>query len=1546
MLTEIYDGDIVFNKQLSAHLLSANGFIEGDFDIKNLERFQASDEQALAWVSSISSYTPITKDTSLFVDSNKSVILNNTPVSGIGTYTPYAWCFKTFADTENKNIFSEGLHHTCYITTDGNLKLKGKNNYGQLGVNSKDVSVFIEFQTPSNIISSKKWTQVVCGDYYTIALDSEGVMWSWGLNTCGQLGKVKEEPSKVLENKKWSKIAVGYGTSGGIDDSGKLYLWGKHAHTLLNISSRVLTPTQLNSNIIWQSLAIGDGFIVAIDSNNKIHAWGMNNYGQVTGEDTSKTSPSLIEDDIANDYESIVCTRDSVCALTIDGKVFTWGRGDKGCLGNGSETDSRYLVEVLHPSEKGWRDIASCNEGIVAIDEDKNAYTWGVHNKKNLINNIPNTVYVENLDISFAENEITVKQWSEYADSLGIDFIKENYQTDEHPVVNITVQQARDYCKWLSLNTGSTWRLPTVIEWQSMVGAYTYPWGNDTVSDVNFYGVLNTNQSQPVKSKEFNISGVYDIVGNVSEWVESEGTSVACGSNFTSTSLTELTTEFTQVFQDEGYKNSTIGFRVVKENFVNGHILKPLSEDSDTLMSKHEVTIKQWKQFVDEVNYIENNSHSLLNDLNSCPLSLLPGSFMLPNGFYNKEIPNIQSEVSNWLVLLKGNRNLLGVQNKLISLLPLRDNIYNKYVHSGNLYIHINNAKFNGVVKWDGVRWIACLIIDSNGAVDSDNISFKNSNNTGLCIGDSTFIPWSILSNSVEYPLPLLTANGFKARWCNNTLNSRDVQPDTTFINNTNTHFAKTLVTIKQWKEFLADTGWDQNDSWKQPGFLQLDTHPVVNVNYNDAQEYCRWLTRRTGRVWRLPTSQEWERAAGTSLYSYESSIWPPTDAQANLSVVSDGYTHTSPVGIYAQNSYGLYDMGGNVWEMCVTGDEDNSNIVIKGGAWSTTNQQEVRRVNITKVNKDTKRNDIGFRVVAEDYIAESHPITNISYFDALNYCKWLSIKTNRLWRLPSDSEWDLAAGDNTYPYGESWPPSSSSGNYSSIVQDSFAHTAPVGSFTPNDKGFYDLGGNVWEWVDSVLQDKTKVRGGSWNTELAEQAQTSSFLMKSLDYSDNEIGFRVVCIESTDSGEGETFFVPQESVNISYDISYNTKSNSLLALSEDGFIYNLQNHNTYNINHLTQLNRVIEYASDNKLNILNCTKNLDGFFDIEFEDKENVIGLATCLDSNYSKRPLAFIQTESGKGLLKLSSNDIENIRQVDIALYSNYITLTSKGQNSFTWNTIPFYNTENFIFNAGCVYGDTIQLLGVDDVYFTKSNTQDWVDNTNGEVLRSIYTQGFVYKDSSYFLGINGNYLKVHNDAKTTLNWGNLDHINDVSYDGLINVGIGSNSTLATTTDFVNWEFINLNKKVELKSIAYFKGKYICVTRVYGAVSVDVGTGFVTKIKLPYLHLDNMKLNKIRTLNEELYIGGTSNILLRSTDGVNWSVIKLPTRVNNLSIKFLNFINGIYFASTENTVFWSRNGVDWIERIPNNDLPIIDVFTGNNNIYLLNSNGTLTVGR
>jgi formylglycine-generating enzyme required for sulfatase activity len=123
-------------------------------------------------------------------------------------------------------------------------------------------------------------------------------------------------------------------------------------------------------------------------------------------------------------------------------------------------------------------------------------------------------------------------------------------------------------------------------------------------------------------------------------------------------------------------------------------------------------------------------------------------------------------------------------------------------------------------------------------------------------------------------------------------------------------------VTNAEYRRFLAAAGAAATPNWADPNFNHPKM-PVVAVSWHEATAYCDWLSKATGKRYRLPTEAEWECAAhgGTQGSLYAWGDLPPEGLPDYAQRWKSG---PEPVGLYAPSTYGLYNMGDNVHEWCV----------------------------------------------------------------------------------------------------------------------------------------------------------------------------------------------------------------------------------------------------------------------------------------------------------------------------------------------------------------------------------------------------------------------------------------------------------------------------------------------------------------------------------------------------------------------------------------------------------------------------------------------------
>jgi len=214
-----------------------------------------------------------------------------------------------------------------------------------------------------------------------------------------------------------------------------------------------------------------------------------------------------------------------------------------------------------------------------------------------------------------------------------------------------------------------------------------------------------------------------------------------------------------------------------------------------------------------------------------------------------------------------------------------------------------------------------------------------------------------------------------------------------------NVEFCIWQTRVKDFEPFARAVGL-KSVSWRSPGFKQGPDHPVVNVTWLEAIAFCRWLTDKEhkegalppNQFYRLPTDLEWSKAVGlpeepqktpaerdmviTDVYPWGIE-WPPPPGAGNytgeetgsdvaIKGYNDEFTWTSPVGSFKPNKYGLYDMGGNVWQWCMDSwNEKSTGKVLRGASWYNGARQ-LSLLSSCRVHAapDSTTDNYGFRIV------------------------------------------------------------------------------------------------------------------------------------------------------------------------------------------------------------------------------------------------------------------------------------------------------------------------------------------------------------------------------------------------------------------------------------------------------------------------------------------------------------------------------------------------------------------------------------------------------
>ena len=279
---------------------------------------------------------------------------------------------------KGKKIVSvEGKYSMYAIDTEGKIYTWGYNKYGQLGDGTKEdrsTPICIS-EIEGSALKGKKIVSVE-GTFSMYAIDTEGKIYTWGYNEYGQLGDgtkenrstpicISEIEGSALKGKKIVSVE-GDSSMYAIDTEGKIYTWGYNEYGQLGDGTKenryipICISEIEGSALKGKKIVSLEGYYskYAIDTEGKIYTWGYNRYGQLgDGTKENRSTPICISEieGSALKGKKIVSIKgyynNSVYAIDIEEKLYTWGNNHRGELGDGTKED-RSTPICINNSEK------------------------------------------------------------------------------------------------------------------------------------------------------------------------------------------------------------------------------------------------------------------------------------------------------------------------------------------------------------------------------------------------------------------------------------------------------------------------------------------------------------------------------------------------------------------------------------------------------------------------------------------------------------------------------------------------------------------------------------------------------------------------------------------------------------------------------------------------------------------------------------------------------------------------------------------------------------------------------------------------------------------------------------------------------------------------------------------------------------------------------------------------------------------------------------------------------------------------------------------
>ncbi len=311
---------------------------------------------------------------------DNSVTHRNTPVSIQGSK-------KTFCK------IGAGYNHSLAIDKTGQLWGWGYNAWNQLGLNGANTNRC----TPMSVLGAKKtFCQIAGGDFYTIGLDKNGQIWSWGASSYGQLGNYSiinaTTPVSIQGAKKtFCKIAQNfYLHAAGIDKNGQIWSWGYNAQGELgdNSTESRCTPVSIQgAKKTFCQITSG----LAIDMYGQVWGWGSNPGGKIGDNTNFNYSTPVSIQGVKKTFCYISSNYRHTLGIDSHGDVWGWGYDSSGQLGDGYSVSRMTPVRVCNfviESPYSVEIAAVGNYFSIVIDKtDGSIWSWGFNTQGQLGDN-------------------------------------------------------------------------------------------------------------------------------------------------------------------------------------------------------------------------------------------------------------------------------------------------------------------------------------------------------------------------------------------------------------------------------------------------------------------------------------------------------------------------------------------------------------------------------------------------------------------------------------------------------------------------------------------------------------------------------------------------------------------------------------------------------------------------------------------------------------------------------------------------------------------------------------------------------------------------------------------------------------------------------------------------------------------------------------------------------------------------------------------------------------------------------------------------------
>jgi alpha-tubulin suppressor-like RCC1 family protein len=313
-----------------------------------------------------------------------------TMIGGLLSYRPISPVLITNKSSWQSVYVGKEFPVVLAIDDENALWAWGDNSREQLGFPYTNLDDR-ELESPVQVGTLKNWSSISIGASYTMAVKTDGTLWSWGNNANGVLGDdttlSKSSPVQIGTLTDWANVYAGVEVSYAIKTDGTLWGWGRGTYNPFNDTINRSSPVQVGTETNWATLATAaitpsvqiNHTTLAIKTDGTLWTWGYDDFG-LSGLNTVATSRSSpVQVGFDSNWSKVDIGRSNAMAIKTDGSVWGWGLGSN--LGNAkvASLHSQIDTSTNNVSVDGY------GSTVTVLKTDGTLWSWGTVVGNNLV---------------------------------------------------------------------------------------------------------------------------------------------------------------------------------------------------------------------------------------------------------------------------------------------------------------------------------------------------------------------------------------------------------------------------------------------------------------------------------------------------------------------------------------------------------------------------------------------------------------------------------------------------------------------------------------------------------------------------------------------------------------------------------------------------------------------------------------------------------------------------------------------------------------------------------------------------------------------------------------------------------------------------------------------------------------------------------------------------------------------------------------------------------------------------------------------------------